>query len=364
VARASLSGVIGKRPSFRAAPLVAAFVAAACGSGTPSGPTPTPSVPTYSLTVTVFYDENGSGQLDASEIVRVPGVQVVVGSVSATSADATGVAQVTGIVEGSATVAVRADSLPMYFQAGPAIPVQIPGTAEVRIPLTLAIGDNTPNFYYGYGDSITAGEGSTGSQGYGPRLQSLLEQHLREGQVRTFGRPGKDSTAGDERAQLWIGQARAAYALLLWGTNDWNDQVCQNQGPSACFTIDNLRDMIAICRYLDTLPVIATIIPGNPALVPAGRNDWIDQMNVRIKALAVEQNVALADLNAAFKARPNLAALFSDDIHPNDTGYQALAEGWCNGILRSRSSATTATPCTSTSASAPFRFGFRSAPGE
>ncbi len=333
--------VTRNRLALQLGALVAGLVASACASGNPAGPTPTPSVPTYSLNATVFYDENGNGQLDANEIVRVPGVEVVVGSVSARSADGTGIAVVSGIVEGPTTVGVRTESLPMYFQPGPAIPIQVPGTAEVRIPLTLSIGNNTPNYYYGYGDSITAGDGSSDHQGYGPKLQSLLEQHLREGQVRTFGRPGTFSSQGDERAQHWLGQARAAYALILYGTNDWNDQTCQGQGPDACFTITSLRDMILICRDLQTLPVIATIPPGNPALVPTGRNDWYDQMNVRIKALAVEQNVALADLNAAFKAQSNLSALFFDDVHPNDAGYQVLAQGWYSGITRARVATTT-----------------------
>jgi lysophospholipase L1-like esterase len=72
-------------------------------------------------------------------------------------------------------------------------------------------------------------------------------------------------------------------------------------------------------------------------------------MNVRIKALAREEQVVLADLNADFKAASSLPALFADDVHPNDAGYQVIAQGWWKAITRARSAAAAASP----------RFGFR-----
>ena len=74
-------------------------------------------------------------------------------------------------------------------------------------------------------------------------------------------------------------------------------------------------------------------------------------MNVRIKALAQEQKVTLADLNAEFKAAGNLPALFADDVHPNDAGYQVIAQGWFKAITRARSAAASSSPR--------FGFGFR-----
>ena len=94
----------------------------------------------------------------------------------------------------------------------------------------------------------------------------------------------------------------------------------------------------------DSLPVLATIIPGNPSMVPAGRNAWFDEMNVQIKALAREQGVTVADLNADFKASGNLPGLFADDVHPNDAGYQVIAQGWWKAITRARS-ATASSSC-------------------
>jgi lysophospholipase L1-like esterase len=337
-------------PLCRAAAAAAALlggtlVLAACGGGSGSPGTPsTPTPPTYTATATVFYDENGNGVLDASEGVRVPNVTVAIGSGSGASAPNTGRAAVTGIQEGTFTPQVRTESLPAYYvpPASPLPAVTVPGAAEVRVPLTLPIGGNQPNLYFGYGDSITAGEGSSDGQGYALRLANLLGPHFAEAEVRKFGRSGTNSASGLERIRTWLRTYSPAYVLILYGTNDWQDQTCQNKGPTACFTIDSLDGMIEVSREWDVLPILATIIPVNPARAPEGRQKWIDDMNVAIKALAQSRQVALADLNAEMKAQPSLAALFSDDVHPNDAGYQVLAQGWFKAITRSRSAAASA----------------------
>ena len=65
-------------------------------------------------------------------------------------ADDTGQAVVTGVVEGMQTVALRTDSIPFYFQPETPLSVQVPGSTEVRVPLTLPIGSNNPNVYMGW----------------------------------------------------------------------------------------------------------------------------------------------------------------------------------------------------------------------
>jgi lysophospholipase L1-like esterase len=94
--------------------------------------------------------------------------------------------------------------------------------------------------------------------------------------------------------------------------------------------------------------VLATIIPANPQLSPPERNAFNDQMNVLIKALAQQENIPVADLNADFKAAGDLSALFDDHVHPNDAGYEIMAQGWFRAITRARSAATSSSP----------RFGF------
>jgi lysophospholipase L1-like esterase len=318
------------------------------GGGSPTGPSSPPPVPTYSVTAVVFYDENGNGQLDSDEAVRVPGVQVVVGTGTGTSASGTGLANVTGIQAGALSVAVRPESLPFYFQAPPPAAIQVPGAAEARIGLTLPIGNNYPNLYLGLGDSITNGDGSSDGQGYRLKLQNLLGPYFARAEVRLRGREGDSSAETASVTRRTLREENPAYTLILLGTNDWHDQTCQTQGPSACYTIDELRSIVEDCKDWESLPVLATIIPANPALAPAGRNAWFDETNVGIKALAQQEGILLADLNADFKAAGNLPALFYDDVHPNDAGYQVMAQGWFKAITRARSAAASSSP----------RFGF------
>lgn len=318
----------------------------ACGGGgSPSGPsTPAPpSVPTWSVTATVFHDENENGVLDPSEVVRVPNVEVVIGTGSGRSAPGTGQASVAGIQEGSFPVSVKTESLPAYFVPFlPGVPVAVPGTNEVRVALTLPIGRNNPGIYLGFGDSITYGEGSTDGNGYIVRLQNLLAPHFGWAELRKLGRPGQNSAEGLTRIRVWLRTFRPAYVLILHGTNDWQNQTCQNGGPDACFTLSSLEGMIDVAEEEEVLPVLATLLPVNPSKAPAGRNTWIDDTNARIKALAQRRQVLLADLNAEMKAGGNLAGLFVDDVHPNDAGYQVVAQGWFKAISRSRSAAGSA----------------------
>jgi lysophospholipase L1-like esterase len=327
---------------------------AACGGGgtSPSGPsnTPTPSVPTHSVTATVFYDQNGNGQLDGNENARVPGVDVVIGTGTGRSAVGSGQAVVAGIQAGTLTVAVRSESLPYYFQPLAPATIQVPGTSEVRVPLLLQIGRNNPNLYLGLGDSITDGTGSSDGLGYTRKLQDLLGPHFGRAEVREWGRQGDSSAETAEVTRPTLSWFNPAYTLILLGTNDWHDQACQSRPASSCYTVDKLRAIVRDVKSWDSLPVLGTIPPVNPARAPESRSRWYDDMNVLIKAMAAQEQVPVADLNAEMKAAGNLSALFADDVHPNDAGYQLLAQAWFKAITRGRASAT--------SAGAPG-FGFR-----
>jgi len=327
---------------------------AGCGGGGsgPSSPStpPTPSVPTHSVTATVFYDQNGNGQLDGNENARVPGVDVVIGTGTGRSATGSGQAVVAGIQAGTLSVTLRTESLPYYFQPLAPATIQVPGTSEVRIPLLLQIGRNSPNLYLGLGDSITHGDGSSDGRGYQLRLQNLLGPHFGRAEVTTWGRQGDTSAETAEVTTKTLSWFNPAYTLILLGTNDWHDQACQSRPATSCYTIERLREIVRDVKDSDSLPVLGTIPPVNPARAPESRNRWYDDMNVGIKALGQQEQALVADLNAEMKAAGNLSSLFDDDVHPNDAGYQLLAQAWFKAITRGRASAS--------SASAPS-FGFQ-----
>jgi lysophospholipase L1-like esterase len=316
----------------------------ACGGGSGGGPSG-PSGPNYSVTATVFYDQNANGQLDGNEAVRLPQVEVVVGSASGRSAAGTGQAVVSGVAPGAQQVAIRTESLPVFFVPASPIPVQVPeSTGEVRFPVMLPIGANNPNVYLAFGDSLTSGEGSSDGNGYRMRLQSLLAGHLGRAEVVSNTRDGTFSSQGAERIPGRLNFYKPAYNLILYGTNDWNDQSCQNSPPASCFTIDSLRTIVAETRLFRVLPVLGTLPPVNPAR-NASRNVYIDQMNVLIKNLAREQGALVADLNAEFKAQGgDLSRYFVDDVHMNDSGYDVMARAWLKYLTQPRSAATSSVP--------------------
>jgi lysophospholipase L1-like esterase len=108
-----------------------------------------------------------------------------------------------------------------------------------------------------------------------------------------------------------------------------------------------------------SLPVLATLIPTNPAVNPS-ENLWIGQINPGIKALALQEGALLADLNATFQAQGgDLSRFFADgalgDVHPNDLGYDLMAQGFFKALTQARSA-------TASSVSSSPSFGF-SAPG-
>jgi lysophospholipase L1-like esterase len=319
---------------------------AACGGkGGGTGPSTMPPEPTYSVTSVVFYDENGNGVLDGAEAVRLQQVDVVVGGASAKSG-AGGQAVVAGVKAGAQTVAIRTESLPPYFVPTVPLPVQVPQTGgEVRLAVRLPIGDNLPNVYLAFGDSLTVGEGSSDG-GYRIKLQTRLAGSLGRAQVIDGGKSGTSSKVGAARIPGKTGLANLpAYSLILYGTNDWNDQSCQSSPAANCFTIDSLRTMVEEVKDRQSIPVLATLPPVNPAVNP-GRNGWHDQMNELIKALARSEGAILADLNAAFKAQPSLPALFSGDpegVHPNDAGYSVMADAFLKAITGARSASVSAT---------------------
>jgi lysophospholipase L1-like esterase len=294
--------------SFRApgwALVSAVLVVSACGGGGggPASPSTPPPEPTFALPVVVFYDENGNGLLDPNEPGRMPGAEVVAGSTTARTDRGSGRAVIQARA-GTQTVAIRAESLPPYWVPTTGVSVTVPGATEVQLPVRLPVGDNRPSVYSAFGDSLTRGEGSATGGGFRVPLQNQLAGYFGQAFVINNGIDGSFSSRGAARIPGVMSRERPAYTLILYGTNDWNDQACQHLPPAQCFTMNNLAIIVDYVKSVSSIPVLATLPPLNPDRAPRERTDWNAEMNVLIKALAQSEGAIVADLFAAFSPNP------------------------------------------------------------
>jgi lysophospholipase L1-like esterase len=308
----------------------------ACGGGS-SGPTPVQ--PTFSVAGAVFYDENGNGLLDPSENTRIPDVVVEIAGRTGRTSKVLGEFTVEGVAGGTQALTLRRGSLPPYYLPPAPVSIGVPTSQPVLIPVTLPIGSNRPNVYMGFGDSITIGQGSSDERGYRGRLEEKLAAHFGRGAVVNEGMDATRSNRGADRIDDSLRRARPAYTLILYGTNDWNVAACKNDPP--CFTIDSLRDIALSARGSSSLPILSTIIPGDPTSTdqPA-RNQWVSDTDVRIRALAREMNVPLADPEPLFLKAPNFESMYVDHVHPNDSGYELIAQAFFTAIVMPTTTAT------------------------
>jgi lysophospholipase L1-like esterase len=307
----------------------------ACGGGDNGGSGPTPvqsSGPTFNVMGAVFYDENGNGTLDAGENVRVPDVTVQIGTATGRTSKVLGEFTVPGVPQGTQTVTLSRTTLPPFYAAPATVTVTVPQSQGLLIPVTLPIGTNRPNVYMGFGDSITIGEGSPDNRGYRPGLEERLAGFFGRGSVTVDGIDATRSSRGADRIDDSLNRTRPAYTLILYGTNDFNVLDCKVNPP--CFTIDSLRNIALSARGSRSLPILSTIIPANPnAALQPDRNMWVAAMNVRIRALGREMGVPVADPEPLFLKDPNFDRLYTDHVHPNNGGYDHIAEAFFAAII-------------------------------
>lgn len=340
--------------------LAGVLASTGCGGGSTTGP----SLPaTQAVTVVLYYDTNGNGQLDAAEGTRLGNVLVEAGGSSARSARVTGRAVLPAVTEGQQAFRARADTLPPYFAARE-LNAGVPAPGELLLPLTLAIGANDPGTYMTFGDSITDGDGSFDLLGYTRPLGERLRAEWATATMIKNGEQGSKSFQGADRLPGDLARERPAAVLILYGTNDWNR--CRD--VDSCSTQDSVRSMLRAAKAVQTLPYLGLIIPANTgfsANAPASRNEWVAAMNERLKAIAKEEGVPVADTFAALSAAaPNgdFSGLYIDHVHPNDRGHQLIADAFFQAITGLPASPTTQalTPMSAPGANPPggLAYGF------
>jgi lysophospholipase L1-like esterase len=285
----------------------------------------------------VYYDVNQNGVLDPEDTVRLSDAEVRIGGGTGQTQVGTGRAVVQA-PEGTHEVVVQPSSMPPFFVQAVPVTISVPRAEEILVPVTLPIGQNRPFNYLATGDSITKGvPGSSDEMGYRSILLTRLREYYQV-PVRMFyrGRGGGPSSDGVGRTPRDLTLIQPAYVLIGWGTNDWNE--CGE--PSTCPTIPNLRTIVRDVKAANSLPCVATLVPpnvGNDARAPESRAEWVREMNEMIRDMALEEDALLVDIHGAFMAAGGPSGLIVDHVHPNDRGFEVMAEAWFNALTRPRS---------------------------
>lgn len=170
-------------------------------------------------------------------------------------------------------------------------------------------GDNYPARVLALGDSVTAG--STLS---GPSYPELVAVYSGK-QVFNEGVGGALSADGASRITPLLSVLQPGYVMILYGIND-----VIHLGD-ADWTVSNLRTMIEAARANKTVPIVGTI-------PPRYRGDGVfdvrhTELNAKIRAMAREEDVRLADIEVVFNYDKSL--LQDDGFHPNEDGNQLIA---------------------------------------
>ena len=204
------------------------------------------------------------------------------------------------------------------------------------------IGANDPQRIVAFGDSISAGEGSSDGNGYRSLLEGLFAADGRGGmQVLNEGDPGALSDSGVRHVDTVLQRDRPAVMITLLGTNDELLGMPRKQFAAfAGTTSGNLREIVLAARANKTLVVLSTIPPVCTESRQAQRNN-IALENEKIVALAAElqaqdNGVFLADAWGAFlkASPPDGCGLINMERgnHPNDAGYAVLAQTYYDAL--------------------------------
>jgi len=191
--------------------------------------------------------------------------------------------------------------------------------------------DLNTNKYIGFGDSITYGIihlQPAPDKGYVPRLQNLIRSNINPNAVvLNRGQGGEKTSEGLSRISSVINSDQAKTIFLMEGTNDIKDFSISID--SAAY---NLQQMANRCVNFNMKTFLSTIIP---------RQRWGDliksriyALNSRINSIASSPSIHFVNnFNAFFYYPGGWTTLYSDTTHPNETGYQVMAQTWYNALV-------------------------------
>lgn len=201
-----------------------------------------------------------------------------------------------------------------------------------------SVSADTPIKVACVGDSITAGSQATNaSYAYPTQLQNLLGSAY---EVKNFGVSGRtllskgDNPYINDTAYTNSKSFNPDYVIIMLGTNDAKPQ---NWAHKADFEAD-MKTMIETYRALESRPTVLiatspTVGTTNIGIAEAVVTGEVVPLQ---KKVAAEMGCPVIDINALTK---NMPQNYADGIHPNDTGYAAIAQMFRDGLTDVRTAA-------------------------
>ena len=189
-----------------------------------------------------------------------------------------------------------------------------------------------------FGDSITYGvtlealglpPGSRGdltlAEGYVPKLwRRLQSKYGAELELVNAGVPGEGTLTGVARIGQELDRHHPDLVLLLEGVIDVN-----NDAPNFLAVRENLAEMVRQVRTRGRLAILGTYPLLNPSGFRASNPENVSRLNAMIRELAGDQGVFVADHE---RASENLGGQGPDGLHPNNIGYEVMADIWLTAI--------------------------------
>jgi lysophospholipase L1-like esterase len=184
-----------------------------------------------------------------------------------------------------------------------------------------------------FGDSITVGNGATTEgEGYPYYLEELLSVEHGPTVIINAGKGGESTSEGLVRLEPTIRKWNGLQTLLLLeGAKDVMDS--SGAGPPDAIA-GNLREMIRLARDDYGLEVVLGTLLPRVDYEKDQESPTTSELVAAIRDLAEEEDVLLADHYQYFLGMEEWEELFKDAVHPNDQGYQVLADSWYEGALR------------------------------
>src|SRR6185295_18029396 len=128
-------------------------------------------------------------------------------------------------------------------------------------------------------------------------------------------------SVGVERLPIVLNRDAPEALLILEGVNDLNG----GDDATLAAVVNGLRGMVRLARGRGITVFLGTLLPQRPGGFRAYSPGAIVPANNLIRSMAVAEGAVLVDLYQAFDGRTDML-LGPDGLHPNDAGYQTMAE--------------------------------------